>query len=220
MDTFGRQLASTGTTPNPYRYGGAWGYITDPSGLLQLGARFYWPEVGRFVQQDPIRDDMSLYAYADDNPVVWDDADGMAAGQSLHGQQCHNRGQGHGGAGLGGSGSGGSSGGGGDGIGSGGAGSSPKPKPKPKPKPRSPDCEKCDRGWIGSLEDADTAAKAGTGAGLAASRHPGAMVGQAIAGWAIARGLKRGLEDYQRCCKDHKCKPLTGSELASRYGGK
>ena len=46
MDTFGRALASTGTTPNPYKFGAAWGYITDPSGLLQLGARYYWPEVG------------------------------------------------------------------------------------------------------------------------------------------------------------------------------
>jgi RHS repeat-associated protein len=56
MDTFGRPVSSTGTTPNPYRYGAAWGYITDPSGLLQLGARFYWPEVGRFVSQDPMGD--------------------------------------------------------------------------------------------------------------------------------------------------------------------
>jgi len=27
--------------PNPYRFGGVWGYMTDPSGLVQLGARFY-----------------------------------------------------------------------------------------------------------------------------------------------------------------------------------
>lgn len=41
MDAWGHQLAATGSTVNPYRYGGAWGYITDPSGMLQLGARFY-----------------------------------------------------------------------------------------------------------------------------------------------------------------------------------
>ncbi|MBN1459093.1 MAG: hypothetical protein JXA57_06125 [Armatimonadetes bacterium] len=34
----------------------------DPSGLQQLGARFYWPELGRFVQQDPIGDGMNWYA--------------------------------------------------------------------------------------------------------------------------------------------------------------
>jgi RHS repeat-associated protein len=77
FDAFGYQPSSTGTTPNPYRYGAEWGYITDPSGLLQLGARYYWPEVGRFVSQDPIRDDASLYVYADGNPVASSDATGL-----------------------------------------------------------------------------------------------------------------------------------------------
>jgi RHS repeat-associated protein len=70
MDTFGTDLGSTETTVNPYRYGGAWGYITDPSGLLQLGARFYWPEVGRFVNLDPARDEVNWYAYVGDRPTV------------------------------------------------------------------------------------------------------------------------------------------------------
>ena len=77
MDTFGRQLASTGTTPNPYRYGAAWGYITDPSGMLQLGARYYWPEVGRFVQRDPVRLASSRYAYVRNNPVRRIDPTGL-----------------------------------------------------------------------------------------------------------------------------------------------
>jgi hypothetical protein len=41
MDTFGKQLATAGSTPNLCRFGGAWVYITDPSGFLQLGARHY-----------------------------------------------------------------------------------------------------------------------------------------------------------------------------------
>ena len=42
FDTFGVPTSEAQTSiPNPYRFGGAWGYITDPSGLLQLGARFY-----------------------------------------------------------------------------------------------------------------------------------------------------------------------------------
>jgi RHS repeat-associated protein len=53
LDAWGQQLASGGSTPNPYRFGATWGYITDPSGMLQLGARFYWPEVGRFISQHP-----------------------------------------------------------------------------------------------------------------------------------------------------------------------
>jgi RHS repeat-associated protein len=78
LDSFGRQLGGTTPTPNPYRFGGAWGYITDPSGLLQLGARFYWPELGRFLQQDPIGDGVNWYAYADDNPLRYIDPEGAS----------------------------------------------------------------------------------------------------------------------------------------------
>jgi len=79
LDAFGRGTTAWGTTPNPYRYGAAWGYITDTpgSGLLQLGARFYWPEIGRFIQQDPIGAGMNWYAYAGNNPVTWVDPEGL-----------------------------------------------------------------------------------------------------------------------------------------------
>lgn len=76
MDTFGKPVSTTGNTPNPYRFGAAWGYMTDPSGFLQLGARYYWPEVGRFVSQDPIHDGANWYAYAAGNPVVRTDPTG------------------------------------------------------------------------------------------------------------------------------------------------
>ena len=52
-------------------------YLTDPSGMLQLGARFYWPEVGRFVQQDPVGDGVNWYAYVDGNPVRGIDPTGL-----------------------------------------------------------------------------------------------------------------------------------------------
>jgi RHS repeat-associated protein len=78
LDAFGRQMSASGSTVNPYRFGAAWGYTTDTpgSGLLQLGARFYWPEVGRFIQQDPAGDGMNWYAYAGNNPVAWVDPTG------------------------------------------------------------------------------------------------------------------------------------------------
>jgi len=76
MDTFGKPVSTTGSTPNPYRFGGAWGYMTDPSGFLQLGARYYWPEVGRFVQGDPLRLPGNRYAYVWNNPVLWIDPPG------------------------------------------------------------------------------------------------------------------------------------------------
>ena len=81
LDSFGhwRYPGYRATTVNFHRYGGAWGYITDhSSGLLQLGARFYWPELGRFIQQDPIGDDINWYAYAANNPTVYADPEGNA----------------------------------------------------------------------------------------------------------------------------------------------
>jgi len=77
LDAFGVELSSSGASRNDYRFGGAWGYMTDPSGLLQLGHRFYWPEIGRFIQQDPIGDGMNWYAYVGSNPVVWVDPSGL-----------------------------------------------------------------------------------------------------------------------------------------------
>jgi RHS repeat-associated protein len=79
LDAFGRQISSSGTTPNPYRFGAAWGYLTETpgSGLLELGARFYWPEVGRFIQQDPERTPRSRYAYGRNEPVYWVDPTGL-----------------------------------------------------------------------------------------------------------------------------------------------
>jgi RHS repeat-associated protein len=77
LDAFGRSLGGWGSTESPYRYGAAWGYLTDPSGMQQLGARFYWPELGRFIQPDPIGDGMSWYAYVGGHPVVAVDPSGL-----------------------------------------------------------------------------------------------------------------------------------------------
>ncbi len=88
LDAWGHQIASSGSTQNPYKYGAAWGYITDPSGLLQLGHRFYWPELGRFVQRDPARSYANDYAYAVNLPTRATDPNGQYTAIYHLGQPC------------------------------------------------------------------------------------------------------------------------------------
>ncbi len=75
-DAFGGPRGGWGSDHNIYKYGGAWGYITGPSGMLQLGARLYWPEIGRFVQQDTAKDGLNWYEYARSSPTNLLDPDG------------------------------------------------------------------------------------------------------------------------------------------------
>ncbi len=84
LDTATRSSA-LGTTTNPYRFVGRLGYYTHyqvPScDWLQLGVRFYNPEIRRFERRDPIRarSDLARYAYANGNPLVWADPTGRVA---------------------------------------------------------------------------------------------------------------------------------------------
>lgn len=80
-DAYGVQLASSGTTPNLYRYGGE---QLDPNvGFYYLRARYYAPETGRFVSTDPFLgspfDPVTLhrYLYANGNPVNLRDPSGQ-----------------------------------------------------------------------------------------------------------------------------------------------
>ena len=67
-EAFGNLMASTGTTPNPYRFVGSLGYYQTGSSLMHLGARYYVPELGRLMHRDPVGA-AYMYAYADDDPV-------------------------------------------------------------------------------------------------------------------------------------------------------
>ena len=72
-----------------YRYVGELGYYTHyqiPSfGLLELGVRFYDPEIGRFTERDAVRvaSNSSAYAYAQDKPLYLIDPAGNLP------RQCH-----------------------------------------------------------------------------------------------------------------------------------
>jgi RHS repeat-associated protein len=54
-EAFGNLKGSSGSMPNPYRYVGSLGYYQTGSSLAHPGARYYWPEVGRFGQRDQVR---------------------------------------------------------------------------------------------------------------------------------------------------------------------
>jgi RHS repeat-associated protein len=80
-DAWGNALAGEDGL-KPYQYVGKLGYYTHSSAqgdalanLLQLGVRFYDPEIGRFTQRDPIR--KSAYAYVAGRPVSYVDPSGL-----------------------------------------------------------------------------------------------------------------------------------------------
>ena len=69
-DAFGNS-SKTGTSENPFGYFGQ--YHDAESGFIYLRARYYDPNAGRFISEDPIRDGMNWYAYANQNPVYYVD---------------------------------------------------------------------------------------------------------------------------------------------------
>jgi RHS repeat-associated protein len=83
-DPYGRVVAAPGGStagplPIPFGYAGArW---EAPAGLYQMGARWYDPELGRFLEQDPIGEagGLNLYAYVGSSPTLWVDPTGLAA---------------------------------------------------------------------------------------------------------------------------------------------
>ncbi|MCC5842563.1 MAG: hypothetical protein JJT96_20770 [Opitutales bacterium] len=70
-----------GETDTPFLYVGQFGVQTDPNGLLYMRARYYSPELRRFINADPIRfgGGMNWYAYANGNPMMFIDPTGEVA---------------------------------------------------------------------------------------------------------------------------------------------
>lgn len=90
---FGEFAGMTGTTDTPFRFGGMYGALTDPEGLVYLRFRWYHPMIRRFLSEDAhfgsIAQPYSInrYAYAGNNPVSGIDPTGefpwVAAGAAI-----------------------------------------------------------------------------------------------------------------------------------------
>ena len=84
-DPFGKLLNSNETTENPFRYIGRQGIWDDRNGLCYIRARYYAPNLGRFITKDPMTgtdgDSQSLhrYVYALNNPIRFVDINGFFA---------------------------------------------------------------------------------------------------------------------------------------------
>ncbi|MEW5883195.1 MAG: RHS repeat-associated core domain-containing protein [Armatimonadota bacterium] len=73
-NAFGVVESSSGTSVNPYRYVGQYGYYDDgamgsSSGLLLLGVRYYSPAHGRFWSWDPVPN-LNLYGYVGNSATM------------------------------------------------------------------------------------------------------------------------------------------------------
>lgn len=83
-DTFGRLANSEGIAENPFKYVGRYGVMDEGNGLKYIRARYYAPELGRFITKDLLagndEDGQSLnrYVYALNNPVRLVDVSGFS----------------------------------------------------------------------------------------------------------------------------------------------
>lgn len=95
-DSYGSLISRTGATDVIFLYNGSYGVITDSNGLLYMRARYYSPELRRFVNADILMGDinnsatLNRYAYANGNPISNIDPFGTVADESRGGQSTTN----------------------------------------------------------------------------------------------------------------------------------
>src|ERR1019366_2196885 len=77
-DSFGNLTASTGTITNPFRYTAR--EFDSETGLYYYRARFYDPVVGRFLSEDPNKNEVavSMYVYVENSAITQADPNGAS----------------------------------------------------------------------------------------------------------------------------------------------
>lgn len=84
------EITAQGTTINPFRYVGKYGVMDDDNGLNYMRARFYKPEIKRFLSLDQLMGDvvtpqsLNRYAYAQGNPIMGVDPSGLSTIQTYY----------------------------------------------------------------------------------------------------------------------------------------
>lgn len=81
-DEFGNIVRQQESDANPFRYVGKYGVMYFSDNLYYMRARFYDPAIGRFLSEDPIWS-TNLYPYADNNPVMRIDPDGLRSFEDI-----------------------------------------------------------------------------------------------------------------------------------------
>jgi RHS repeat-associated protein len=66
------------------------GKVLEETGLVYFGARWYDPEIGRFISVDPAEDGENWYGYCGGDPVNWVDPDGLRI-WFIHGTASNSR---------------------------------------------------------------------------------------------------------------------------------
>jgi RHS repeat-associated protein len=76
-DIFGKPLKKTGTFDQPYRFSTK--RYDEATGLSYYGYRFYIPELGRWINRDPLGEagEINLYGFVGNNPVSFVDPYGL-----------------------------------------------------------------------------------------------------------------------------------------------
>ena len=84
-DTYGKLINRTGETNTPFLYNGRDGVMTEENGLYYMRARYYSPELKRFINADVVSGEiansptLNRYAYANGNPISNVDPLGLSA---------------------------------------------------------------------------------------------------------------------------------------------